>query len=105
MDLPLRRFLNWLYHSWASMLTAENRALLDAELSREDTLLAQAREERLRARIGRRIKGLAPSHIPAPSWWLGDRAAFRSGVAAGQQLGEPAARREPPQQPLVGTGR
>ncbi len=39
--------------------------------------------------------GLAPTNIPAPSWWKGNRAAFRSSVRAGQQLGEPAALREP----------
>jgi hypothetical protein len=41
------------------------------------------------------IAGLAPVNIRPPSWWRGDRAAFRSMVAAGKELGEPAALREP----------
>lgn len=41
------------------------------------------------------VPGLAPRNIPAPSWWRGDRAAFRSMVQAGKDLGEPAALREP----------
>jgi hypothetical protein len=56
-----------------------------------------------RGKDGQHVPGTAPDHIPAPSWWRGDRAAFRSSVAAGQQLGEPAALREPVV-PVIGSG-
>jgi hypothetical protein len=35
--------------------------------------------------------GTTPPGIPVPSWYRGDRAAFHSSVAAGRELGEPAA--------------
>jgi len=38
------------------------------------------------------VPGLARRDIRPPSWWKGDRAAFRSTVQAGRELGEPAAR-------------
>jgi hypothetical protein len=35
--------------------------------------------------------GTTPPGIPVPSWYKGDRAAFRTSVRAAQELGEPAA--------------
>lgn len=35
--------------------------------------------------------GTTPPGIPVPSWYKGDREAFRSSVQAGRELGEPAA--------------
>lgn len=102
MTLPPRRLLNAMYSYWVGGLTPETRALVDDALS--DTT-ATAPTPRRAAGPSRHVAGLAPPNIPAPSWWRGDRAAFATSVAAGQQLGEPAAMRERPRQglPMVGT--
>jgi hypothetical protein len=42
------------------------------------------------APAARHIPGTAPKHIRAPSWWKGDRAAFRSSWRAAEQI-EPMA--------------
>lgn len=114
MALPAPRFLNLVYHRMVDGVTAESRAALDRALlgdlsglqalaargaatggSNAPTAPLRAPGRAPRGRDGRHVPGTAPDHIPPPSWWKGDTAAFMSSVGAGQQLGEPAALREP----------
>jgi hypothetical protein len=109
MRLSPRRLLNAMYRHWVEHLTAESREVVDDALSDNPSGIAMAGNTpvvRTAARSdGKHVPGLAPANIPAPSWWRGDKAAFSSSVAAGQQLGEPAAVRERPRQglPAIGT--
>jgi len=109
MSMPPRRLLNTMYHRWVDGLTPESRSVVDDALSDNPSgvdITADGPVVRTASRPdGRHVPGLAPASIPPPDWWRGDRAAFSSSVAAGQQLGEPAATRERPRAglPTVGT--
>lgn len=98
MSLPPQRLLNAMYSYWVGGLTPESRQLVDDAMA--DAVVAEVTAPAPGRPAGRHIAGLAPGHIPPPSWWRGDRAAFSSSVAAGQQLGEPAAIRERPRRGL-----
>lgn len=98
MQLPPPRLLNAMYSYWVGGLTPEGRQLVDDALT--DTAVAEVDAAAPARPAGRHVAGLAPANIPPPSWWRGDRAAFSSSVAAGQQLGEPAAIRERPRRGL-----
>lgn len=114
MALSAPRFLNLVYHRMVDGVTAESRAAIDRALRGDmaglEALAARRAAEggsgappapltppqrAPRGRDGRHVPGTAPDHIPPPSWWKGDTAAFLSSVGAGQQLGEPAALAEP----------
>ena len=114
MALTAPRFLNLVYHRMVDGVTAESRAALDRALlgdvsalealaargaadggSSAPTAPQRSARPAPRGRDGRHVPGTAPDHIPPPSWWKGDTNAFMSSVGAGQQLGEPAAMREP----------
>jgi len=124
MTLAPPRLLNLFYHRWLDGAAPEGRAAVDAALEGDYSLLAALAAKReaeapagrragnrpasaaARAPLGkdgRRVPGTAPDNIPPPSWWRGDRNAFRSSVAAGQHLGEAAAMAEPPV-PVIGSG-
>lgn len=102
MALPTRRLLNAMWSFMTENATAEQRAELEAKLADaadlvDDRRPAARQPARVPAGGPRRpdpahVPGLAPRHIPAPSWWRGDRAAYRSSVAAAEELGEPAAK-------------
>lgn len=98
MTLPARRLLNLMYHYLVRGLTPESRATID-DVMAGTPIDAPAPA----AASGRHVPGTAPTNIPAPSWWRGNRAAFSSSVAAGQQLGEPAALKERRRAPQIGT--
>lgn len=94
MTLPFRRLLNLIYEQWVRDLTPEGRAELDAALDNA----ADAYADRpvvphgpQQAAVAEHVPGLAPRNIPAPSWWKGDRGAWRSSVQAARDLDEPAA--------------
>lgn len=88
--LPLRRLLNLIYHWGLRNADADQRAEVDAALAdaADLDLTAQPVEPE-------HVPGTAPRHIRPPSWWKGNRAAFRSSVAAAAQLGEPVAKGMP----------
>lgn len=87
--LPARRLFNLIYHWRVRNASAEQRAEVD------DLLIDAGRLDLTEAPAAAgHVPGTAPSFRP-PSWWKGNRAAFRSSVAAAQQLGEPAAMGEP----------
>lgn len=97
--------LNLLYHWTVRNMDTDQRESFDALLA--DAAADHAEPSLAPAGNGQRP---APRHVPGmsrrdirpPSWWKGDRAAWRSSVKAAEQLGEPAARLAGP--PSIGTG-
>lgn len=103
--LPPRRLLNLLYHWTVRHMDADQRKDFDAALA--DAAADHATPAPTTAGNGQRpaprhVPGLSRHDIRPPSWWKGDRAAWRSSVKAAEQLGEPAARLAGP--PRIGTG-
>lgn len=109
MALPARRMLNALWRFLTENATAEQRADMEAAMTRAEALFdadmhpmrGTAAHTTTYATVPARpmpgpdpnhIPGTAPRHIRPPSWWKGDRAAYASTVAAAEQLGEPAAK-------------
>jgi hypothetical protein len=99
--LSVRRLLNLIYYWSVRGADAESRADLDDALVQAGRIDLTARWTQAAQPPAEHVPGTAPRHIRAPSWWKGNRQAFRSSVKAAQQLGEPAAmgvdvRRAPP---------
>lgn len=100
MVLSPRRLLNALWRFMTMNATAEQRADMEQALANAATVTelrprpqAPAVPEPTRPTADAdHVPGLAPRHIRPPSWWRGDRAAYRNSVNAGEELGEPAAR-------------
>lgn len=104
MTLPVRRLFNLMWHASMRGLTEEQRAeVMDAIAEAPRPVArAAARPGRAapvtdlgqeRATRGRStVPGTATHGIRPPSWWKGDRAAWRNGIRAGLDLGEPAAK-------------
>lgn len=112
MLLPIRRLLNLLWH-WVSRDagTERRQELLD---SLSDAAGAYAIDTPARPATaphsgsrgplvrGRAvIPGTSTHGIRPPSWWKGDRAAWRSSIRAAEELGEPAAAKAGP--PRIGS--
>lgn len=66
--------------------TEEDRAKL-ADALRPPVLDVEQPRPAAAAANGGHHPGLAPPGIPAPTWWKGDRAAFRTSVQAAGDLG------------------
>ena len=125
MDLSPRRLLHLMYHRIVDGGTEDARQGVDDLLARAaeafaaepwPALLGPApgsfvtaspsgrRDRRPRIRGRAAIPGTATHGIRPPSWWKGDRAAWRSTVSAGAELGEPAAKPFVRNVPSVGRG-
>jgi len=104
--LSVARLLNLIYFWVVRGASQEQRVEFDEALIEAGRLDLAASPEPPQPHV----PGTAPAWIRKPSWWKGDRAAFRSSVSAAEQLGELGAagaadelgRRSPPR---IGSGR
>lgn len=82
MALPAHRLLNLIYHWLRERLDEDGRAQMDDALADADRVELVVRTAPAAAPQRRHVPGTAPPGIRPPSWWKGDRAAFRSSQQA-----------------------